>query len=147
MPLGRSCQMLRSILRSGVRPRMIALFVLSQVPLPFKFMPLSLDERHPSALLSCSLGAAEEVLAPFGFSLLRLTGPYALFVKTREDLPLNNLDCYRSASVWGMKDIPLASVREWLFLNVEEALPRLWRNITALYAAEGQVDAPFTLAV
>jgi len=150
-PMGQSCRILGKILRSGVRPRLVAMFVLSQVPPPFKFAPLSLNkDRHPRAVLGCSLSMASEVLAPYGLSLLRLTGPYALFVERanwKEPLPLNELDCYRRASLWGYSDLPLAFARDWLFSPVDEALPRLWSNMTAIYAATGQPNVPFTLGI
>ncbi|CAE8722158.1 unnamed protein product [Polarella glacialis] len=151
LPLGRSCQALAALLRAGVRPRLLAMFVLSQIPPPYKFIPLASDvATHPAALMACSLSAVADIVAPFGLSLLRLTGPYALFVARhawRGRLPLNELECYRRAAVWGLTDIPLHFVRDWLFSSVDEGLPQLWGNLSALYASAGQAGAPFTLAV
>ena len=57
--------MLAKLLAAGVRPRMVAMLVLSQVPPPFAFAPLALDtEHHPPALYSCSVAAAAAVLRP-----------------------------------------------------------------------------------
>lgn len=149
LPAGQSCQVLGRLLRRGVRPRMVAMLVLSQVPPPFQYVPLA-PERHPQPLFSCSLAAASEVLARHDLFLLRLTGPYALFVRRdawRSPLPLSELDCYRGAGVWGDKALPLPFVREWLFQPVDKVLPRLWGNLTLLYEAGGFGGAPFTLAV
>merc|ERR1711879_362073 len=151
VPAGQSCRVLSQLLRGGVRPSLVVMLVLSQVPPPFRFAPLSLDIRHhPAALVSCSLSLAASLLEPYGITLLRLTGPYALFVKRdlwQGPLPLDELACYRGASVWGYEDLPLAFVREWTFVPVDEGLSRIWSNMTELYKAAGQVNAPFTLAV
>ncbi|CAE7298568.1 ergic3 [Symbiodinium natans] len=142
-----SCQLLRNLLRAGVRPRLVALLVLSQVPPPFKYFPLSVPGHDaPPALMTCSLSGAIEVLLKYDLFLIRLTGPYALFVQRSEwpeELPINEFDCYRKASVWGLEDIPLPFVREWLREDVDEVLPRLWRNLSQLHFDGG----PFTLAV
>ncbi|CAE7475624.1 COMT, partial [Symbiodinium sp. KB8] len=144
---GVSCEVLRQVLRAGVRPRLVALLVLSQVPPPFQYFPLGVPGYNsPPALMSCSLSGAIEVLAKHDLFLIRLTGPYALFVRQSEwpeALPINEFDCYRRASVWGLKDIPLSFVREWLREEVDQVLPRLWRNLTHLHSDGG----PFTLAV
>lgn len=150
VPGGQSCQLLRKLLRSGARPRLVVMMVLSQVPPPFRFAPLISGEGHPKALISCSLAAAAAELAPHGLSLLRLTGPYALFVDRAawpETLPISDLDCYREASVWGYEDLPLPFVREWIFTPVAEALPRIWSNLTELYAATGHPGAPFSFGL
>lgn len=144
---GVSCEVLRQVLRAGVRPRLVALLVLSQVPPPFQYFPLGVPGYNsPPALMSCSLSGAIEVLAKHDLFLIRLTGPYALFVRQSEwpeALPINEFDCYRRASVWGLKDIPLSFVREWLREEVDQVLPLLWRNLTHLHSDGG----PFTLAV
>lgn len=161
---------MRQVLRAGVRPRLVALLVLSQVnrsrlpwllccfcaaycslafqvPPPFQYFPLGVPGYNsPPALMSCSLSGAIEVLAKHDLFLIRLTGPYALFVRQSEwpeALPINEFDCYRRASVWGLKDIPLSFVREWLREEVDQVLPLLWRNLTHLHSDGG----PFTLAV
>ncbi|CAJ1414943.1 unnamed protein product [Effrenium voratum] len=88
-----------------------------------------------------------EVLAPWGLFLIRLTGPYALFVHRDEwyqELPINELDCYRRASVWGLQDIPLRFVREWFFEDVDQVLPLVWRNLSSLYRPG---EGLFTLGV
>ncbi|CAJ1336748.1 unnamed protein product [Effrenium voratum] len=147
LPHGSSCQVLRAILRAGVRPRLVALFVQSQVPPPFKFVPLGQVMETPAAIMACSLSAAMEVLAPWGLFLIRLTGPYALFVHRDEwyqELPINELDCYRRASVWGLQDIPLRFVREWFFEDVDQVLPLVWRNLSSLYRPG---EGLFTLGV
>ncbi|OLP85093.1 Endoplasmic reticulum-Golgi intermediate compartment protein 3 [Symbiodinium microadriaticum] len=139
---GVSCEVLRQ-----VRPRLVALLVLSQVPPPFQYFPLGVPGYNsPPALMSCSLSGAIEVLAKHDLFLIRLTGPYALFVRQSEwpeALPINEFDCYRRASVWGLKDIPLSFVREWLREEVDQVLPRLWRNLTHLHSDGG----PFTLVL
>lgn len=150
VPGGQSCQLLRNLLRSGARPRLVIMMVLSQVPPPFRFVPLVSGEGHPKPLISCSLSAAAAELAPYGLSLLRLTGPYALFVERSawpEPLPISDLDCYREASVWGYEDLPLPFVREWIFTPVAEALPRIWSNLTDLYAATGHPGAPLSFGL
>eukprot|EP00929_Paragymnodinium_shiwhaense_P084840 TRINITY_DN45400_c0_g1_i1.p1 TRINITY_DN45400_c0_g1~~TRINITY_DN45400_c0_g1_i1.p1 ORF type:complete len:409 (-),score=42.33 TRINITY_DN45400_c0_g1_i1:190-1416(-) len=150
VPAGQSCRVLSKLLRQGVRPRMVAMLVLSQVPLPYKFAPLSLNvDRHPEAFISCSLGMAASIMEPHGLTLLRLTGPYALFVDKRlwpQPLPLNDMACYRAASVWGYEDIPMPFVREWLLQPPDVVVPRLWGNISSIYISSGHPGAPFTLA-
>lgn len=150
MPAGQSCRVLEKLLKSGLRPRLVAMLVFSQVPPPFKFAPLSLNtERHPEVLLSCSLAFASSLLESYGLALLRLTGPYALFIQKdlwRQPLPLDELACYRGASVWGYEDLPMSFVREWLFSHPDASLPHVWNNISAIYAASGQINAPFSLA-
>lgn len=148
LPGGCSCQVLKRLLRVRVRPRLVALLVLSQVPPPFRFVPLK--RQSPPPFFSCSLAAAAEVLSPYNISLVRLTGPYALFASHdawAEPLPLSDLDCYRGASIWGYKDLPLAFVREWLFSPTDDVLSHLWNNISSVYAAAGQPNAPFTLGL
>lgn len=151
LPGGQSCQVLKKLLRAGARPRMVAMLVMSQVPPPFRFTPLSSDVNgHPSALFSCSLAAAADVVAVHELFLLRLTGPYALFVRRdvwKESLPVSELDCYRGASVWGHRGLSIDFVRDWLFSPVETALPLLWGNLTGIYEGAGQGGTPFTLAV
>lgn len=150
VPGGQSCQVLRKLFRAGARPRLVVMMVLSQVPPPFRLVPLISGEGHPPALISCSLAAASAELAPHGLSLLRLSGPYALFVDRSawpEPLPISDLDCYREASVWGYEDLPLPFVREWTFSPVAEALPRIWSNISELYLAAGRPGAPFSLGL
>lgn len=149
LPMGRSCSVLSRLLRSGVRPTFVSMLVLSQVPPPIKLAPLARDvARHPPALMSCSLAAAAEVVAPYGLALVHLTGPYALFVDKGswpEPLPLNMLDCYRRADVWGHSDFPIEFVRDWLFSPVEEATRMVWGNVSRLYERVGQPGAPFSI--
>ena len=74
------------------------------------------------------------------FSCKRATFANASF----KELPIDEMDCYRKSSVWGMQDdqvlvdssgievleknwclaqdIPIDFVREWFFENVDEAL-------------------------
>lgn len=146
LPHGSSCQVLRSLLMK-VQPRLLAMFVFSQVPPPFNFIPHGQSVETPPAIMACSLSAVMQVVAPYNLFLIHLTGPYALFVQRDEwhqELPIDELDCYRKASVWGMEDIPINFVREWFFEDVDEVLPRIWGNLTDLYS-NGQ--GMFTLAV
>lgn len=134
LPHGSSCQVLRSLLLK-VQPRLVAMFVFSQVPPPFEFIPHSQSVETPPALMACSLSAAMQVLAPHNIFLIHLTGPYALFVHREEwhqALPIDEMDCYRKSSAWGMQDIPIDFVREWFFEDVDKVLPRIWSNISSL---------------
>ncbi|CAE7264792.1 ergic3 [Symbiodinium natans] len=55
------------------------------VPPPFKYFPLSVPGHDaPPALMTCSLSGAIEVLLKYDLFLIRLTGPYALFVRRGE---------------------------------------------------------------
>lgn len=151
---GQSCQLLRRLLVAGMKPRMVAMLVMSQIPPPFKYTPLPLSKdpnrgfeskRTSEIFFSCSLAAAQEVLSPYDMFLVRLTGPYALFVQRDEwptELPISDLQCYREALVWGNRALPIEFIREWLFSNTSATLHRMWNNLTVLHG-----NSPFTLAL
>jgi len=155
MPGGTSCPILRSILRV-LRPRVVVLIVHAQIPPPIQLSTLratgspELDE----VFYSCSLSAAASVLrvAGTGMSLLRLSGPYALFVRdgdwTASALPLDEQECFRHVEVWGVELFPISFVRDWLFdPQPLRSLLRIHGNVTGVFATYGLPREPFALAV
>merc|ERR1712178_424673 len=94
MPGGISCRVLRSLMQS-MRPRVVVLIVHGQIPPPVQFSTLRSTGKPDldQIFYSCSVSAVAAILKLHGMSLLRLSGPYALFVHDEDwkdsSLPLD----------------------------------------------------------
>merc|ERR1712232_956232 len=115
----------------------ILMYVNDQFPPPLRFSSLS-REGVPESLYGCSISYAIDMLAPYGFRLQHLSGPYALFVMATqpvgEMLSLDEFECFRDTRLWGSEeDFPIDAVRDWFFGVHEstELLKRVWGNVTA----------------
>eukprot|EP00927_Polykrikos_kofoidii_P049782 TRINITY_DN43791_c0_g1_i1.p1 TRINITY_DN43791_c0_g1~~TRINITY_DN43791_c0_g1_i1.p1 ORF type:complete len:398 (-),score=46.33 TRINITY_DN43791_c0_g1_i1:109-1257(-) len=152
VPAGLSCLLLRSILQV-IRAKVIVLLVHGQVPPPIQFSPIR-DTGSPTvgeAFYSCSVSAVSSVVRDHGFSLLRLSGPYALFVReslwTASTLPLNEAECFRHVEAYGVDLFPIEFVRDWLFNpHVVESVARVHGNVSQALADFGHPGEPFMLA-
>merc|ERR1712118_411038 len=102
----------------------------------------------------CSLSYAVQRLARHKLYLLHLEGGDAVFVHAAHtatvkksfgvSVPFNEVRCYRDQRLWA--SWPLAYVREWFFgLDVHEALPRIWGNLTWYDQIFNLSSLPFAL--
>jgi len=153
MPSGTSCLVLRSVLKV-VSPTVVVLIVHGQIPPPIRFSTIrdSGNADVTGALYSCSVAAVSAILEVHGLSLLRLSGPYALFVRRdawkSSALPLDSTECFRHIEAWGADIFPIEFVRSWLFeADVMQSVAHVHSNISAAFSSFGLPGEPFMLSV
>jgi len=149
-----------------VRPKVILMEVNMGIPPPIRFARQCHQDWRSSfvywnrggrtlATHGCSLSAAVSELAPFGYGLLRLTGPLdAIFVHRDYDslfggVGIDEIACHNEALGTGraVNFWPWWHINDWRHGDVQEALANIWCNLTMHDWVLGISHIPFSLSV
>eukprot|EP00927_Polykrikos_kofoidii_P074609 TRINITY_DN70626_c0_g1_i1.p1 TRINITY_DN70626_c0_g1~~TRINITY_DN70626_c0_g1_i1.p1 ORF type:complete len:434 (-),score=51.10 TRINITY_DN70626_c0_g1_i1:45-1346(-) len=149
------CAIVEPLLR-GLRVRVLVMEINLWFPPPLRFARQyhpqpRIDDLVRSDTYGCSLSHAAHLASGFGLHLVKLSDDDAIFVSQAVLggllVPLHDeVECYRSVSVRGHGNFPIAYLREWLFsVDPHIALFRAWGNLTRRDRLYGLDDHPFSL--